>query len=76
MSASIGHLSDLLAPRVERREVAVWSSATLLVAALHAGGGWWLHQQMHTEPSGGEEIPAVMLDLAPDARRARSGAAR
>jgi protein TonB len=60
-----GHLSDLLAPRIERREVAVWSSAIVLVAALHAGGGWWLHSQMQSEPRGGGEIPAVMLDLAP-----------
>ena len=60
-----GHLSDMLAPRIERREVVVWSSAVVLVAALHAGGGWWLHSQMQTEPRGGEEIPAVMLDLAP-----------
>jgi protein TonB len=60
-----GHLSDLLAPRIEQREVAVWSSAMVLVAALHAGGGWWLHSQMQTERRGGEETPAVMLDLAP-----------
>jgi periplasmic protein TonB len=65
MSAHINHLSDLLAPRIERREVATWSSAALLVVALHVASGWLLHHQSPTEPTGAEEAPAVMLDLAP-----------
>lgn len=50
---------------MSRRELALWSGAALIVASIHAGGGWYLG-------NGGSEIspppsapPAIMLDLPP-----------
>ncbi|MBS9721907.1 energy transducer TonB [Tianweitania sp. BSSL-BM11] len=48
-----------------KRELVLWSSAALVVLAVHAGGGWYLARTLDVqqEPAAVEE--AMMVDLTP-----------
>lgn len=48
-----------------RRELALWSGAALIVASLHAGGGWYLGRGGSESTPPPAAPPAIMLDLPP-----------
>lgn len=50
---------------MSRRELALWSGAALIVASIHAGGGWYLHREAPEAVLPPAAPPAVMLDLPP-----------
>lgn len=50
---------------ISRRELTLWSGAALIVASLHAAGGWYLGQQPAIVPSAPAAENAVMIDLPP-----------
>lgn len=57
---------DLLAPRFNGRELALWASAALIIVSAHAGSVWALNQLRPEEQAASEAAPvAVMIDLAP-----------
>ncbi len=57
--------SDLVAPRLERGEVALWSAAALVVVAAHAGSAWLISQSRAPVPPADAAPAAIMLELAP-----------
>ncbi len=65
MSAHAGLISDMLAPRIDRRQLALWSAAAVLVLVAHAGSAWLIHHWRPAPEPAGEAPPAVMIDLAP-----------
>lgn len=50
---------------MSRRELALWSGAALIVASIHAGGGWYLGSGAPEAALPPAAPPAVMLDLPP-----------
>lgn len=50
---------------MSRRELALWSGAALVVASIHAGGGWYLGSGTPEAALPPAAQPAVMLDLPP-----------
>ncbi|HEV2507214.1 MAG TPA: energy transducer TonB [Mesorhizobium sp.] len=50
---------------LSRRELALWSGAALIVASIHAGGGWYLGSGTPEAALPPAAPPAVMLDLPP-----------
>ena len=50
---------------MSRRELALWAGAALVMASIHAGGGWYLHQEAPEAVLPPAAPPAVMLDLPP-----------
>lgn len=50
---------------LSRRELALWSGAALIVASIHAGGGWYLHRGTPEVMLPPAAPPALMLDLPP-----------
>ena len=65
MTLQAGPLSDLVLPRLERREVALWSAAALVVVAAHAGSAWLISQSRAPVPPADAAPAAIMLELAP-----------
>ena len=51
-------------PRIDWRELGLWSAAGLLVASLHAGGAWYL-QHYESDLPAGDIAPAIMIDMEP-----------
>jgi len=65
MTAHTGLLSHLVGPRLERREIALWSAATFVVLAVHAGTGWLIGQPRPPVAAEDAAPAAIMIDLAP-----------
>lgn len=58
---------DLLAPRFNGREFALWASAAIIIVSAHVGSVWALNQLRPEEQAAFEAAPvAVMIDLAPE----------
>ncbi|MRG57609.1 TonB family protein [Phyllobacterium sp. SYP-B3895] len=51
-------------PRLDWREVGLWSAAGLVVVALHAGGAWYLQSRQSVEPAG-DIANAIIIDMEP-----------
>lgn len=66
MAPSPASLPDLLAPRFNGRELALWAAAAVLTVSAHAGSVWAFSQLRPEEQAAAEAAPVVaMIDLAP-----------
>lgn len=59
-------LPELLAPRFNGRELALWATAAVLIVSAHAGSVWAFSQLRPEEQAAAQAAPVVaMIDLAP-----------